>query len=124
MTAALSPALLATQAAARMEATRQLLEGGFVVCHAAPRVAPGDMPAAAGLARIPLSARAGLILDDALQLDVPIEGQCLQAGVIAWARIETAGGDWVLDCDAADLDLDAVQIYPGAFVKLLSGTFR
>lgn len=124
MSVSLSPTLLAVQAAARMEATRQLLAGGFVACMPAPRPPDGGEALYPALARIPLSARAGLILDDALQLDAPIEGQCVHAGVIAWARIETAGGAWLLDCDAADLDLDASQIYPGAFVKLLSAVFR
>jgi hypothetical protein len=120
----LSPTLLAVQAAARMEATRQLLAGGFVACMPAPRPADGDEALYPALARIQFSARVGLILDDALQIDAPIEGQCMQAGLIAWARIETADGAWVLDCDAADLNLDITQIYPGAFVKLLSGVFR
>ena len=63
-------------------------------------------------------------LAGALILTTPIEGQCLQAGVIAWCRIETAGGTWLCDFDAADLDLDVTAVMPGAFVRLMSGVFR
>lgn len=124
MSVALSPELLDTQASGRFEATRQLLIGGALVCHAAPRPDPGAPAPYPAIVRIPFSVGVGTVTPAGLALDAPIEGQCLSAGNIAWGRVETAGGRWVADFDAADLALDRTAILPGAFVRLLEGTFR
>lgn len=124
MTVAFSPSLLTAQLAARLEATRQLLSGGAVVCYAAPRPADGEPNAYPAITRIPFAVGVGIVSDGALTLTTPIEGQCMQAGVIAWCRIETAGGTWLCDFDATDLDLDVTAVMPGAFVRLMSGVFR
>lgn len=124
MTVAFSPSLLTAQLAGRLEATRQLLSGGAVVCHAAPRPADGDPNPYPAITRIPFAVGVGTVADGALTLTTPIEGQCLQAGVIAWCRIETADGAWLCDFDATDLDLDVTAVMPGAFVRLMSGVFR
>ena len=124
MSVAFSAALLDAQTAGRLEATRQLLAGGAVVCHAAPRPPAGEPNPYPAITRIPFAVGVGAVADGALTLTTPIEGQCLQAGVIAWCRIETAGGAWLCDFDAADLDLDVTAVMPGAFVRLMSGVFR
>lgn len=124
MSVALSPELLAVQAAGRFEATRQLLIGGALVCHAAPRPDPGNPAPYPAIVRIPFSAGVGTVTPAGLALDAPIEGQCLSAGNIAWCRVETAAGRWVADFNAADLALDVTSVLPGAFVRLLEGTFR
>ena len=124
MTIDLSPELLAVQAAGRFEATRQLLIGGALVCHAAPRPDPGAPASYPAIVRIPFSAGVGTVTPAGLALDAPIEGQCLSAGNIAWGRVETAAGQWVADFDAADLALDQTAILPGAFVRLLEGVWR
>jgi len=119
-----STALLDAQTAGRLEATRQLLAGGAVVCHAAPRPASGEPNPYPAIPRIPFALGGGTVADGMLTLTAPIEGQCLPAGVIAWCRIETAAGVWLCDFDAADLDLDVTAVLPGAFVRLMSGVFR
>lgn len=124
MSVALSAALLAAQAVGRYEATRQLLIGGALVCHAGPRPEPGGLAAYAAVARIPFAAEVGAVSAAGLVLTAPVEGQCLQAGDITWGRIETADGEWVADFDAADLALDRTAILPGAFVRLLEGVWR
>ena len=124
MSVALSPELLDVQASGRFEATRQLLIGGALVCHAAPRPGPGDPAPYPAIVRIPFSAGVGTVTPAGLALDAPIEGQCLSAGNIAWGRVETAAGQWVADFDAADLALDQTAILPGAFVRLLEGVWR
>lgn len=124
MSVALSPELLAVQASGRFEATRQLLIGGALVCHAAPRPGPGDPAPYPAIVRIPFSVGVGTVTPAGLALDAPIEGQCLSAGNIAWGRVETAAGQWVADFDAADLALDQTAILPGAFVRLLEGVWR
>lgn len=124
MSVALSPELLDAQAVGRLEATRQLLVGGAMVCHAAPRPSAGAPPSYPAVVRIPFAPGVGVIDGSALAITAPIEGQSLQAGVIAWCRIETATGGWLADMDAADVALDVTTVLPGAFVRLLSGAFR
>lgn len=124
MSVALSAALVAAQAVGRYEATRQLLIGGALVCHAGPRPEPGGPALYPAVARIPFVAAVGTVSTAGLVLTVPVEGQCLQAGDITWGRIETAAGEWVADFDTADLALDVTSVLPGAFVRLLEGTFR
>ena len=86
------------------------VQGAAVLESARPREDGGDRVRRGGLA--------GLVLT------VPVEGQCLQAGDDSWGRIETAAGEWVADFDTADLALDVTSVLPGAFVRLLEGTFR
>lgn len=124
MSVTLSAALLDAQAVGRFEATRQMLIGGALVCHAGPRPEPGEPAPYPAVARIPFAAEVGAVSAAGLVLTVPIEGQCLQAGHISWGRIETAGGVWVADFDEADLALDVTSVLPGAFVRLLEGVWR
>lgn len=124
MTVSLSAALVAAQTLGRYEATRQLLIGGALVCHAGTRPEPGEPAAYPAVARIPFAAEVGAVSLAGLALTVPVEGQCLQAGNITWGRIETAAGEWVADFDAADLALDVTSVLPGAFVRLIEGSFR
>lgn len=124
MTIALSPVLLEAQAIGRFEATRRLLTGGALVCHAGARPAPGAPAMYPAVVRIPFAPGVGAVTPAGLTLDTPIEGQCLSAGNIAWGRIETADGTWIADFDAGDLDLDVTAVLPGAFVRLMGGVFR
>lgn len=124
MSVALSAALLDAQARARFEATRVLLAGGALVCHAGPRPAPGGPAPYPEIARIPFAPDVGAVTAAGLALIVPIEGQCRSGGHITWGRVETAGAEWLADFDAADLALDVTTVLPGAFVRLLEGVWR
>lgn len=124
MSVALSPVLIDVQEIARFEATRQLLIGGALVCHGGPRPEPGELAAYPAVVRIPFAAEVGTVTAAGLALTAPVEGQCMQAGNITWGRIETAAGEWVADFDRDDLALDVTSVLPGAFVRLLEGTFR
>ena len=108
---------------ARLQALVGLLEGGAVVCYSAPRPAPGGAPSEPLLARIPFAAGVGTIAGGMLIIASPIEGQVVQSGAIAWARVESGAGAWVADCNAADLELDRAEVIAGGFVRLLEASF-
>lgn len=115
--------LLAALDVARLQALAQRLEGGAVVCYPAPRPEAGGSPAWPPIARIPFSSGVGTIAGGALEITAPIEGQVMQSGNIAWARVESGAGAWVADCAAADLALDRTAVLAGAFVSLLEARF-
>lgn len=115
--------LLADLDTARLQALAQRLEGGAVVCYPAPRPEAGGAPAWPAITRIPFSSGVGMVANGALQITTPIEGQVMQSGAIAWARVESGAGAWVADCDAADLELDRTSVLAGAFVSLLEARF-
>lgn len=123
MSVEISPDLLAAQHVARLQALAQLLAGGAVVCYPAPRPQAGGAASWPALARIPFAQGVGTIADGALSIIAPIEGQVIQSGEIAWARVETAGGVWLFDCNASDLQLDRTVVLAGAFVRLLEAHF-
>lgn len=123
MSVEISPDLLAAQHAARLQALVQILAGGAVACYPAPRPPAGGSSPWPALARIPFAQGVGTIADGALSIITPIEGQVIQSGEIAWARVETAGGVWLFDCDATDLKLDRNVVLAGAFVRLLEARF-
>ena len=120
----ISQAFLDTLATARAEAAAALLAGGAVVCYPAPRPAAGGAPQGPALARIPFEPGVGTPSPAGLAITAPIAGQCVASGDIAWARIETSAGAWLVDLDAADLHLDRTAVQAGAFVRLLSGVVR
>lgn len=119
----ISAELLADLDAVRLQALAQRLEGGAVVCYPAPRPEAGGSAAWPAIARIPFASGVGVLAGGALEIAAPIEGQVMQSGNIAWARIETGAGAWVGDCDAADLELDRTAVLAGAFVTLSSARF-
>lgn len=123
MSVDVSPDLLDALQVARLEALAQRLAGGAVVCYPAPRPSAGAAAAGLAIARIPFAQGVGAIAEGALVITAPIEGQVEQSGDIAWARIESAGGVWQFDFDAADLQLDRTAVLAGAFVRLLEARF-
>ena len=119
----ISAELIATLDVVRLQALAQRLEGGGVVCYPAPRPEAGEAPAWPPIARISFAAGVGTIANGVLELTTPIEGQVMQSGDISWARVESGGGAWVADCDAADLLFDRTTVLAGAFVRLLEARF-
>ena len=120
----ISQAFLDDLATARAEAVAAMLAGGAVVCYPAPRPPAGGPPSGPAIARIPFAPAVGTAGLLGLTLTAPIEGQCLASGEIAWARIESALGMWLMDLAATDLHLDRTAVRAGGFVRLLSGVIR
>ena len=116
--------LLDTLAIARYEAVAARLAGGAVVGYPAPRPPAGAPPSGPAIARIPFAPGVGTAGLLGLTLTAPIEGQCAASGDIAWLRIESGFGVWLMDCDAADMHLDRTAVRAGAFVRLMSGVVR
>lgn len=124
MSVDVSPDLLDELQVDRLEALARRLAGGAVACYPAPRPAAGGLPAGPRIARILFSHDVGAVVDGALVITAPIEGQVEQSGDIAWARIESADGVWRFDLDAADLALDRTAVLAGAFVRILEARFE
>lgn len=120
----LSQAFLDGLAIARHEAVAAMLAGGAVVCYPAPRPPAGGLASGPAIARIPFAPGVGTAGLLGLTLTSPIEGQCAASGDIAWLRIESGAGAWLMDCDAADMHLDRTAVRAGAFVRLMSGVIR
>lgn len=114
----------------RLEAMLPVLAGGAIDCYTLPRPAAGGASGSAVLiGTVPLATPAGAVAVPALSLVVPVEGQAVAAGDIAWCRLHTSDGAWLLDGDAgpggseAALRFDRLNMYPGAFIRLIGGTF-
>ena len=120
----ISLGLLDALAVARAEAVAALLAGGAVVCYPAPRPVAGSLPSGPAIARIPFAPGVGTAGPLGLTLTAPVEGQCAASGDIAWLRIESGTGAWLMDCDAIDMHLDRTAVRAGAFVRLMSGVIR
>lgn len=116
--------------AALMEALRTLLDGGSVSLYSGTRPAPGGTVTTL-VATCALPAPCGSVSAGDLSLLASAQGQIVSASAPTWARLFTAGGGWVLDCDVRlSVDADAGQelvitapaLYPGAFVSIASGS--
>jgi hypothetical protein len=119
-----------------------------IALYGTTRPAPGDPPGGDPLVVIPMSAAAGSIDTDLmqLQLDTPIEGQVTGAdpstGTIpTWARITMPYGSWWADASVSvetgggeiqliatgtegDPPEDVARLYNGAFTRIETGVFQ
>lgn len=100
--------------------------------YPAPRPDPGETPAGALLASIPLEAVAGTIDTEAAQLvlTAPLEAQIAANGDVAWARVIDGADGWWSDASVSavggggEIQLDDITLYAGAFVRLISAVFQ
>lgn len=124
---AVSPAA----SAAMMQALGTLLDGASVSLYAGTRPAPGGTVTTL-VATCALPAPCGSVGSGDLVLLASAQGQIVSASAPTWARLFTAGGAWVLDCDVRlvgdanagqELVIDAPALYPGAFLVIGSGAF-
>lgn len=104
-----------------------------ILLYAAPRPDPGETPAGALLANLPLATpAAGEIDTEAAQivLAVPIEAQITANGDAAWARVIDGAGAWWSDASVSEvggggeIQLDDTTLYAGAFVRLIAAVFQ
>lgn len=99
--------------------------------YASPRVAITATPGAAALVVVTLAKPCGVIAGGTLSLDVtpPPEGQVATSGDIAWGRIVDGDGvallqgDAGLDGSGADIEVDNLTVFQGAFVRVTGGAF-
>lgn len=118
--------LVATAARLDASATPSRIE-----FYAPPRVAITATPAAAALVVVTLAKPCGAIAGGILILDVtpPPEGQVISGGDIAWGRIVDGDGVALLQGDAglegsgADIEVDSLTVFEGAFVRVTGGAF-
>lgn len=101
---------------------------GKVLCYSGtPPFIPGDLTAEPLQVAIELGKPCGTITGTALNLAVPAEGQRIDGQTIAWVRIINGAGVWVGDFDVgltgslSAIELDRLDGYPGAFVRLTAG---
>jgi|GEM_PF-588567 len=94
----------------------------------------GAWPSTPPLVRITLAKPCGTATPTALTLAIPADpSQVTADGTATWARIVDGAGTPLIDCDVALADgsgtqpqeilLSRVDVFSGAFVVLVSGTF-
>lgn len=138
----------AALAAGRLLGTAAVLDaeegGATVLCYTATASAPfGQAPAEPHLVAIALARPIGTVgapppdlgIDPpplavlALDLDPPPEGQVALSGVLAWCRIVDGAGVEHIRCplgapgSGAPIELDALAVFAGGFVRIVGGVF-
>lgn len=119
-----------------MEALRVTLDtggAGSVHLYAGTRPDPGDAAPGALVASCALADPCGTVDNaGALLLATSADGQIQTGSAPTWARLLNGSGAWVLDCDARlsgdadtgqELVIAATVVYPGAFLRIASGSF-
>ena len=122
-------------AQARSEAIRARLDGSAGAAGVL-KLFGGTKPEAGAaasnpLVTIPLAYPCGTASAAGLTLTVPPDAQVAAAGTITWGRFEDSAGAWVIDARAelgsesatAAIQLDRVEVYPGATVSVLEIVF-
>jgi hypothetical protein len=105
---------------------------GKIKLYALPRPAPGGTPVGDLLAVITLTDPCGTVDSTGLHLTAFAAGQAVATGAIGWGRVCDGDGNWVIDggaLPASDPDvalapfvLDAMNVFTGGYVNLVSAT--
>lgn len=132
MTLALSSAVKQARSAAVKNTIDAGTSAGKIKLYPSPRPAAGAVPSGSLLATIVLSHPCGTVDASGLHLTSLAPAQAAAAGIVYWARVTDSDDNFVMDGDVrmssdadaniADFIIDVAQLYPGAFVNLVSAT--